>query len=162
MLDAVKLRSLLDYAPGTGVFIWRVSNGPRAVVGTIAGTVDRHGYRRIRINNVKHSAHRLAWLYVTGKWPPECMDHKNRVRDDNRFSNLRLANRSQNGANQISGREKSGRLKGAHLITRTNRWSAIICKDKKRISLGTFDTEQEAHATYIKAARRLFGEYATV
>ena len=47
-------------------------------------------------------AHRLAWLYMTGEWPRHEIDQINLDRSDNRFCNLRPANRSQNSANSTS------------------------------------------------------------
>ncbi|MFW4291481.1 HNH endonuclease [Salmonella enterica subsp. enterica serovar Paratyphi C] len=46
------------------------------------------GYIRIYINKKWYLAHRLAWLYVTGKWPINVIDHINRNKADNRFINL--------------------------------------------------------------------------
>jgi len=36
---------------------------------------------------------------MTGQWPKEYIDHKNRKRDDNRWCNLREATHSQNYVN---------------------------------------------------------------
>jgi hypothetical protein len=100
-LTAERLRELLHYDPDTGDFTWRTAR-KRIPAGAIAGTVER-GFRRITIGGGRHgprySAHRLAWLYMTGAWPNGYLDHINRDPDDNRFANLRLATNSQNQAN---------------------------------------------------------------
>ena len=67
-LTAERLRQLLYYAPETGLFYWRLSQGSVAA-GTEAGTWHGNGYRKIHINGVPHLAHRLAWLYVHGEHP---------------------------------------------------------------------------------------------
>lgn len=92
---------------------------------------------------------------VTGKWPVLQVDH---IGDstDNRWSNLRLATQSDNNANK---EPKRPGLTGASFYKRTGRWRAYIKKDGKHISLGYFDTAEEAHEEYMKAAARLFGEF---
>lgn len=93
MLTAERLRELLSYDPETGWFTWRVtrsSNG-RADAGSRAGALRSDGYRHVTVDQHKYKEHRLAWLYMTGKWPEADLDHKNNTRDDNRFSNLRAA-----------------------------------------------------------------------
>ena len=69
MLTANRLRKVLSYAPATGIFRWKVSASTRAPVGTIAGAKNGRGYHQIRIDGRPYSASRLAWLYMTGKWP---------------------------------------------------------------------------------------------
>ena len=64
----------------TGIFAWRVRRGDgKRVPGDIAGGPISGGYRGICIDYHLYSAHRLAWLYQTGKWPTE-IDHINRDR----------------------------------------------------------------------------------
>lgn len=45
-------------------------------------------------------AHRLVWLYMTGKWPENQIDHDNGDATDNRWVNLDDVTRSKNGMNQ--------------------------------------------------------------
>ncbi|CAH0532169.1 Phage HNH homing endonuclease (ACLAME 27) [Ralstonia phage UAM5] len=99
-------------------------------------------------------AHRLAWLYMTGKWPEQFIDHANMNKGDNRWGNLREANKSQNNANQPA-RTTSG-LKGAYWSNASMSWQAKI---NKRY-LGSYGTAEEAHAAYMEAARERFGEFA--
>ena len=69
MLSPKRLRKVLSYAPTTGIFRWKVSTSSRASVGSIAGAKNGRGYHQIRIGGQPYSASRLAWLYMTGKWP---------------------------------------------------------------------------------------------
>lgn len=155
-----RLREVLDYDPATGLFTWRVRTGPRCKIGDAAGTLHKKGYVRIKVDGVYYAAHRLAWLYVTGRWPHEQVDHRNRSRADNRWMNLRLATNSQNQANSLSRRSERGEgLKGAYR-TRQGRWQAIIRRERRAVFLGTFNTEQEAHAAYLNAAIHQHGEFA--
>jgi hypothetical protein len=165
-LTAERLRALLHYSPRTGVFRWRVTNGGRAVAESIAGTVNTAdhssggGYRYIGVDGRHYLAHRLAWLYMTGEWPAAQIDHKNLVRDDNRWRNLREATQSENGANARGYRNGRSGLKGAYFHKRAGRWVSCIQREGTYHYLGLFDTAEEAHAAYCKAAKRLFGEFA--
>jgi hypothetical protein len=65
----------------------------------LAGKINSKGYRLIGVDGRWHKAHRLAWLYMTGSWPREQIDHINLIKNDNRFENLREATQTQNHAN---------------------------------------------------------------
>src|SRR4029077_13670023 len=84
----------LSYAPTTGIFRWKVSAGSRAPVGAIAGARNGRGYHQIRIGGRPYSASRLAWLYMTGKWPNSEISYINGKPSDTRWANLRDQNRS--------------------------------------------------------------------
>jgi hypothetical protein len=161
-LPAERLREVLDYNPETGEFVWRMSNGKRAVAGQPAGGISRNGYVRISIDT-RHYAHRLAWFYVHGVWPKGQIDHINGIRDDNRIENLREATASQNGQNRRAARadSHSGKI-GVRLSPTSGRWGAEIVKDGEKCSLGYFDTPDAAHDAYLAAKRELheFGEVA--
>jgi hypothetical protein len=78
---------------------------------------------------------------------------------NNRWSNLRRATQSQNTANSRRPRHNTSGYKGVSL-RRSGRWRAIICNKGRWIYLGTFATPEAAHAVYLAAARKLFGEFA--
>jgi HNH endonuclease len=96
MLSAKRLRKVLSYAPTTGIFRWKVSASSRAPVGAIAGAKNGRGYHQIRIGGRPYSASRLAWLYMTGKWPNSEISYINGKPSDARWANLREATSSQN------------------------------------------------------------------
>jgi hypothetical protein len=127
--------------------------------GDVAGTVDFDRYRKIMIRGRQYRAHQLAWLYMTGKRWPRVIDHRDRNPSNNRWDNLRRATVSQNNANRRRHRNNACGFKG---VTRTEwgRWRASIYKDGRKHHLGIFATPEEAHAAYMAAARRLFGEFA--
>jgi hypothetical protein len=98
-LSADKLRTLLRYDPETGFFTWKATRrgcSPSSNAGTVSKDT---GYRIIVIDYRQYRAHRLAYLYMTGAWPAEEIDHRNGVRDDNRWVNLRHATVAQNCRN---------------------------------------------------------------
>lgn len=147
------LKDLLDYNQNTGVFRWRAR--PRVRAGKIAGHTRPDGYIAIRVNWELHLAHRLAWLYMTGEFPKEHIDHINGKTGDNRFSNLREATNSLNMQNQ----KKATKRNTAGLLgVQQNcggRHQAVLTLNGKRHRFGTFDTPEQAHAAYLAGKRRL-------
>jgi len=89
MLTAKRLRKVLSYTPTTGIFRWKVSAGSRAPGGAMAGAKNGRGYHQIRVGGRPYSASRLAWLYMTGKWPNSEISYINGKPSDTRWANLR-------------------------------------------------------------------------
>ena len=160
MLTAARLRELLSYDPDTGVFRWRVSRPGTRGIGSIAGASDGQGYHQIGIDGRIYRDHRLAWLYMTGEWPADDVDHINRDRGDCRFANLREATRSQNNANAKRPSDNTSGYKGVSFDKRRGRWHAYISHGGRRKNLGMFDTAVAAYEARLAAAARLHGEFA--
>jgi hypothetical protein len=97
---------------------------------------------------------------MTGRWAKPTIDHRDGDCTNNRWNNLRRATRSQNNANRSRPRHNTSGYKGASRCRRSGKWLAHIGINGKIIFLGRFETPQEAHAAYLKAARKLFGEFA--
>jgi hypothetical protein len=149
-----RLKELFHYDPDTGVFIRLVRTSNRIKVGDIAGSLDNHGHLVISVFDSKYLAHRLAWLYMTGEWPTNQIDHKNTIRDDNRWENLREATHSINTQNLRKPHcdNKTGFLG----VTQGRKgFRATIGLGKKDYHLGTFQTAELAHEAYLKAKRKL-------
>lgn len=150
-MNQTRLHELLHYTPETGVFIWRRSRHG-VTQGQIAGCVGRYGYWSITLDQKRYLAHRLAWLYVHGKWPAECIDHINRVRTDNRLINLREATRAQNLQNiSLDRRNKSG-VRGVSFDHINKKWRASISVNGKAKNLGRYLSIESAAAAYAQAA----------
>lgn len=145
MLTAKRLRDVLNYDPSTGVFTWKV-NHPRAAQGAKAGAKDAHGYVVIRVDKILYKAHRLAWLYAHGAWPVQSIDHINRVRDDNRISNLRDVGQSENTLNGSLRRANKSGATGVRWDSLRQRWVAGIKVRYRAIHLGRYNTKEEAVA----------------
>jgi hypothetical protein len=162
-LTAERLRELLHYDPETGIFRWRVKR-KCANAGDVAGSVNTNGYRSVTVHNVKRSAHRLAYLYMTGSWPKNAIDHRDHDRTNNRWANLRAVTNSVNCQNltRALSNNKSGRLGVAYCPYRkTRQFKAMISVGGKQRVLGFFATADEAGAAYI-AAKRKFHEGCTI
>lgn len=158
--DIIKV---LDYESESGIFRWKYRdhgyapwNG--AFVGKVAGAIRPDGYSRLRVNGVLYMSHILAWVIVTGSWPKEEIDHRNCVRSDCRFENLREAT-SRDNKNNRKGRSKLGMPKG--VSTNHKRFKAEISISLgRKVNLGTFDTPEQAHSAYCAAANKYHGEFA--
>lgn len=163
MIDQKTLREQISYNPETGVMTWIVSRRGVAA-GTEAGSVltlsGGRLNRSVMINGKRYLAHRLAFLYMVGRWPSHEIDHRDLDTLNNRWSNLREATRSQNAANQsIQIRNTTG-FKGVRFHKAAGRYVATIKVNKVAQHLGCFDTPEEAHAAYVAAAKNHFGEFA--
>ena len=153
------IRGLLEYNPVSGECFWKSAASYAVTVGSRAGSVYTNGYRYIQIAGEDYRAARLAWFFVTGEDPEVFIDHENKDRDDNRFSNLRLATNSQNQANAWWSTNTSG-FKGVSWQRSRSKWIAMITIDNKKRNLGRYNTRVEAAKAYRNAAVEAWGEFA--
>ena len=155
-----QLKTALHYNPKTGTFTWRVNGlNQHQREGKQAGCPTPDGRFVIGIRGKRYLASRLAVFYMTGRWPRNQVDHINCDAADNRWCNLRQATSSQNLHNMRIKNNKVG-LKGVVLCTYTGRYRARIRVGYRNVHLGRFDTPEEAHAAYVVAAKKYFGEFA--
>lgn len=160
-LTAERVRELLIYDPETGIFTRKVRTAQRHQVGDRADFVymggTSPGYHRVSIDSERYQAHRVAWLYVHGKWPAQFIDHINGIRSDNRMANLREATAQLNQENLRSPRRKNSAsgLLGAQWDEQSGKFRAAIVCGRKRIHLGSFEAAEDAHAAYVIAKRSL-------
>ena len=152
--------SVVDYNPSSGDFHWRWRQGRERTTLTWnsrfafkkCSSINSDGYLMIMINGKAYPAHRLAWLIVYGTMPDGFIDHINRVRTDNRISNLRLVTHSENMQNRkIQKNNKSG-YRGVSWDAKYGKWRARINASGKCINLGYHDTAELA-AVAFEAAR---------
>lgn len=159
MIIQQELFQLYVYDSEKGIF-FHAENKPRAKSGKQVGTITKQGYVLINVKGKTQKAHRMAWLYVYGEWPILGIDHINGNPTDNRISNLRIANQSQNIANAKVFKTNRFGAKGVGFRKDTQRWTARIMVNYKNISLGCFGSFEEAKSAYQKAAKHYFGEFS--
>lgn len=159
-LTAARLREIIDYDPATGEFWWKIVRPGRGTKGNRCGRITRKGYLEICVDRGHYYAHRLAWLYMTGGWPPNEIDHANMVKDDNRWANLRAATPRENQGNKGLQRNNTSGAKGVVWHAKAGKWAAHIAQGRRCIHLGLFPTVGEAAAAYAQAAAAAFGEFA--
>lgn len=159
-LTIKRLKELLHYDPDTGDFVWRFSR--RGISGgKIAGSIMTIGYRAIGIDCEKHYAHRLAWLYMTGRFPAKEIDHKNGDKADNRWVNLREATSAQNKWNIKKKKHNTSGYKGVHRHA-PGKWRTQLIVKGKLIDLGLFSSPELAYEAYCRVAREVHGEFLGV
>lgn len=161
MLTQDRLKKHLSYNPETGVFIWLISKSPRVPVGSIAGYINKKTYTIIMMDNINYPAHRLAWLYMTGKWPKHCIDHIDGNMVNNIFTNLREATQAQNTYNRGKNKNNSTGYKGVFNASpnRTKKFVARIGYNNKCHHIGYYYTAEEAYEAYCEKAKELHGEF---
>jgi len=156
MIIHERLKEVLSYDKGSGIFTWiNVSKYHSEKNGTIAGC-ENEGYLLIKIDGVKYRAHRLAYLYVKG-YLPDVVDHKDGIGLHNWWDNLRECTVQQNNMNHGKTINKSGLPCGVRFM-RDKYQARLIC-DEKTHYLGVYETPEEAESVYLEKRKELFGEF---
>lgn len=159
LLSATEAKALWSYDPSTGALVWLVKPHARMAKGSRAGTVNSHGYWVVTWKGKKYKTSRLAFLLMEGRWPDPEADHKNGDTADDRWVNLREADRSQQLTNTRVRSDNALGIKGVSLDPREGKFYAHICKNGKRKNLGGYSTAAEAKAVRDAAARASHGEF---
>ena len=163
-MDYSEASKLLRYDEVTGALYWlsdmRVGFKGSVLAhkaGDLAKCKRKDGRSVVRLKGKLYMAYRVAWLLKTGAWPAGEIDHKNGDSSDDSFKNLRDVSRRTNTENRHAANSKklSSKFLGvyANKANRSQPWRALISANGKQISLGAFDTEEEAYAAYLGAKR---------
>jgi len=137
-----ELKSVLKYNPETGHFIWTAIGGrSNAHIGKIAGgpVKDKNiFYICIKINGRRYLGHRLAYLYMTGDWPGNILDHDDGDGTNNKWKNINLSNHHHNAKNcRISKNNTSG-VTGVGWDKRSEKWHSQIMVNGRNKGLGSY------------------------
>lgn len=156
MISYGELLRTVNYDENTGIFTRKKSQGLRRISGIQLGSVTAAGYVKITIKGKQYQAHRLAWLYVYGKWPDNSIDHINGVRHDNRIANLRDVTDRVNSENQRKAHKRNKtELLGVTINPKSLKFRAMIQVKGDLISLGSFKSKRYAHQVYVEAKRQM-------
>ncbi|HBD11552.1 MAG TPA: HNH endonuclease [Porticoccaceae bacterium] len=153
-----RLKESLTYDPLSGVFTWKTRPASHFKAkkyqntwntrysGKQAGAASVNGYLRTSIDGKHYFLHRLAFLYMIGRFPLGHTDHINGDRTDNRWVNLRDISQQENNKNiKLSSVNTSG-VTGVYWASGKGKWAAQINDGGKAISLGRFDKFDDACA----------------
>lgn len=170
VLTVAELRDLITYDPQSGVLTWRTRDGASSFnarfAGKPVGCLCSLGYIKfsLKIGERVYTllGHRIAAALHLDRWlePSEEVDHKNGVRNDNRWENLRICSRAENGKNQSLFVTNTSGFKGVYFNKVRGMWLAQILVDKRRRSIGYYASAEEGARAYDKEAQAHFGEFA--
>ena len=152
------LRNLLRYEAETGRLFWK--ERPDHLFSSLrdalwwnarfAGheaftAVDGSGYLCGRIFGVQYRAHRVIWAIVNDVWP-DCVDHQNGARGDNRISNLLSVTHAENMRNQRRPKNNTSGVVGVCRHKASGKWIAQIKVNFRNLHLGLFADFESAVA----------------
>ena len=146
-----RLREVLKYDPETGVFVWLKNMSSMVKKGNVAGSIYGDGYRIIKIDGNRYKASRLAWFYMEGYFPENQIDHINRIRNDDRWKNLRHVSHQCNSRNHNTLKNNTSGITGVCWHKKYQKWYADIKTTDKRVFLGLFDFKIDAAKARWKA-----------
>ncbi len=153
-IDSIKqdFLSAFEYNPETGVFLWKIARSRGIRPGMVAGSQKQDGYISLHVNGKTLPAHRVAWMFVYNDFPDTNLDHINRIKNDNRISNLRLATPEHNAQNRACNRLNKSGCKGVVWHKRDKRWQASITVKGQKLHLGLYGTKEDAATAYQQAS----------
>lgn len=159
-LSPARLREILSYDANTGIFTRLIHGRGRRPSGHGAGGDNGVGYTVIQVDGCQYRAHRLAFLYMLGRWPLAEVDHIDGARSNNAWSNLRDVTNTENTHNQRSA-HRNNQIGILGVKRSGNKFTSAIGLNGVQKHLGTFNTADEAHQAYV-ARKREIHQAATI
>jgi len=152
------LKELLTYDPDTGIFVWKtrgIKDFDAQWAGKIAGSINKSGgYIEIKIENKSYLAHRLVFLYMTGKQPKIEADHINHNKTNNIWLNLREVTTQENHRNMGLIATNTSGFNGVTWHKPLGKWAARIKIDGILKHLGYFENKPDAISSRKAADRK--------
>lgn len=158
-MEHSEAKRIFNYDPEDGVVTWKIKTGHRSYPGKVAGHKSRAGYIQIVANGEFITAHRLAFLLMTGSIP-ECVDHINGDPSDNRWANLRPATRQENTRNKKVNKNSSTGIKGVRWKKDAGKYVVSIMVSGRTLYFGLWDDLEAAELVAILAREKYHGEFA--
>lgn len=149
------LKECFLYIPDSGLFAWKVrpahhfkresdQRGFNKVhAGKSAGSISNNGYMGVGIMGKRMQVHRLAWFMFYGEWP-DCVDHVNGDRTDQRIANLRNVSVRENNRNRAGVKGRPNAANGVYWCSYHQKYRARIKVEGRDMHIGYFSTIEEA------------------
>lgn len=146
---------LIRYEPETGKFYSLVSNSNVKVGQEVKGSVDNKGYIRIGVGGRVIRAHRLAFICM-GENLPNQVDHIDRDKQNNKWSNLRASDQQTNQWNTSERKTNTSGHKNVYWRPERRHWQVRIpTKDCRSKYIGSYKEYGDA----VKAAEQARRDY---
>jgi hypothetical protein len=146
-----------------GIILWNRKAYRKEIGDPVGLSVSKLGYANCGLYfNGKYTGYavkQIAWFLYHNEWPTLEVDHIDNDPTNNKKDNLRLATRSQQSMNRVSG-IRGRKNKGVYKRDYGDKWSAQIWFDGKCKNLGTFGSEKEAIEARLVAAKEFHKEFA--
>lgn len=151
-LTQTELKEYLSYDPLTGLFTYiKAKSGIH--VGQVAGSLHAKGYINIKINGKDQRAGRLAYLYMAGFFPDNQVDHKNKIKIDNRWDNLQDITNQENCRKKGMNKNNKSGVTGVRWNKKLNKWQVTLRVDGRNKHFGVFVELCDATLAIQKAKR---------
>jgi hypothetical protein len=157
-----EILSVLDYRSDAGELWWRSDTSlvNLRLRGKRAGCLRPDGYWTIGIFGHCKMEHLLIWTIETGEWPDFEIDHRDTVRHNNQFVNLRPATRAQQQCNRGKQVNNKSGHKGVYWDSHRGRWHVHVRYMGHQRFVGRFDDVEAAARAYQQAVVEMHGEFA--
>lgn len=165
-MGAVKCRKQNEYFDrGTHIEVFD-ENGKSFLISHQDMAIVKTRYWKVQDRKYVHSYGSTGWeslhRFLMKPQGGLEVDHANRDKTDCRRENMRVCTRSENMYNTTCNSNNTSGYKGVDFHSCKGRWRARIRVNGRRIDIGHFDSAEEAHIAYKRAAKRFHGELACV
>mgnify|MGYP004688073873 CR=1 FL=1 len=116
------------------------------------------GYIQTSVNGKTKLLHRI----IMNASKEILVDHKHGIKTDNRKSELRFANKHQNGQNHKVYSSNTSGVTGVHFHKETNKFMARIKVNGKYKYLGLYENIEDAIKARLEAEKIYFGEFSRI
>ena len=148
------VRDTFCYDPTSGLLVRVVNKSKydRSATGHKVIRKSGKAYIQVKVGRKTYLAHRIIYLYVTGRFPEGEIDHRDGDGTNNRWDNLTVGTRRDNCLNVRRRADNRSGVTGVSFCKGKQKWQAYISSDAGRIHLGFFEVLEDAAAARKKAA----------
>ena len=158
MIDITQIHKYFFY--DNGKLFWKCKKAHSIHnIGDEAGTTNKRGYKIVVLDRKHFRIHKIIWFMHHGDWP-EIIDHVDGNTSNNRIENLRKASQAQNAMNRKIAKNNTSGITGVYFCSTWKRWKAEIKFHSKKLTLGGFDSFEDAVNARLTAEKKYHGEFS--